>query len=61
METTTTTRERDDAMRGGGGGATRDESSRWMTQGERVENDEGVTRCWRTVTESRGEEAAYCN
>ena len=44
-----------------GGGATRDESGRWTTQGERVENDEGATRCRRTATEVRGEEAAYCN
>ena len=45
----------------GGGGATRNESGRWMTQDERVENNEGATRCWRTATEARGEEAAYCN
>jgi hypothetical protein len=45
----------------GGGATTRDESGRWTTQGERVESDEGATRCWRTATEVRGEEAAYCN
>ena len=58
-ETTTMTRERDDAT--SGGGAIRDETGRWTTQGERVENDEGATRCRRTATEVRGEEAAYCN
>jgi hypothetical protein len=45
----------------GGGGTTRDESGWWMTQGKRVENDEGATRCRRTATEVREEEAAYCN
>ena len=47
--------------RGGGGATTRVESGRWTTQGERVESDEGATRCRRTATEVRGEEAAYCN
>ena len=42
----------------GGGATTRDESGRWTTQGERMENDEGATRCRRTATEVRGEEAA---
>ena len=60
-ETTTTTRARDVATRGGGGATTRVESGRWTTQGERVESDEGATRCRRTATEVRGEEAAYCN
>ena len=45
----------------GGGATTRDKSGRWTTQGERVESDEGATRCRRTATEVRGEEAAYCN
>ena len=45
----------------GGGAMTRDESSRWTMQGERVESDKGATRCRWTVTEVRGEEAAYCN
>jgi hypothetical protein len=40
---------------------TRDESGRWTAQGERVESDEGATRCRWTATEVRGEEAAYCN
>ena len=42
----------------GGGATTRDESSRWMTQGERVESDEGTTGWRRTAGEVRGEEAA---
>ena len=45
----------------GGGATTRDKSSRWTTQGERVESDEGATRCWQTVTEVRREEVVYCN
>jgi hypothetical protein len=45
----------------GGGATTRDESGRWTMQGERVESDEGATRCRRTATEVRGEETAYCN
>ena len=57
----TKTRVRDDATRGRGGVTTRDESGWWMTQGKRVENDEGTTRCRRTATEVREEEAAYCN
>jgi hypothetical protein len=48
---------RRDAMRGRGA-TTRDESGRWMTQGERVESDEGMTRWRRTAAEVMGEEAA---
>ena len=57
------TRARDDATQRnkGGGATTRDESGRWMTQGERVESDEGSTRCRHTAMEVRGEEVAYCN
>jgi hypothetical protein len=51
---------RRDATRGGGA-TTRDESGRWTAQGERVESNEGATRFQWTVTEVRGEEAAYCN
>ena len=57
---TTKTRVRDDTTRRerGGEATTRDESGRWMTQGEIVESDEDMTR-WRwTATEVRGEEAA---
>jgi hypothetical protein len=52
---------RDDATREGGGVTTRDESGRWTAEDERVESDEGATRCRWTAMEVRGEEAAYCN
>ena len=42
---------------GGGGATTRDESGWWTTQGERVENNEGATRCRQTATEVRREGA----